>query len=137
MKISDIMSRDVKTVNPHTTLQQAARMMLHEDIGSLVVGENDKMVGVITDRDIVLRAVAEGRTLETTVGEIMSEKVCYCTEDDDLEAVASNMADIEKRRLPVVNSQKRLVGIVSLANIASARQSQVSGEVLRGVAKPH
>lgn len=114
MKISEIMSRDVKTVRPQATLQEVARMMQAEDIGSVVVGENDRMVGIVTDRDIVLRAVAEGRSMDAQVGDVMSKSVCYCTESDELEAVARNMADIEKRRLPVVNSQKRLVGIVSL-----------------------
>ncbi|EKT4467686.1 CBS domain-containing protein [Pseudomonas putida] len=137
MKISEIMSRDVQVVSPDTSLREAAQLMREQDIGSLVVGDNDRMIGVITDRDIVIRGVADGRSLDSAVQSLMSDKVCYCFDSDDVESVAANMADIEKRRLPVVDSEKRLVGIVSLGNLASARQNHVCGEVLQGVAKAH
>ncbi len=137
MKISEVMTRDVQVVPPKMSLRQAASLMRDMDVGSLIVGDNDKMIGVITDRDIVIRGLANDRIQETVVSDIMSEQVRYCYADDDIDAVAHNMAGIEKRRLPVVDSEKRLVGIVSLSNLASARKDHVCGAVLQGVARPH
>lgn len=137
MRISEVMSTDVCVVAPDTTLREAACLMASHDVGSLPVGEGDRLVGFLTDRDIVLRAVASGHGPEATVRQAMSPDVKYCFEDDDIDDVAANMAALEMRRLPVVDRDKRLVGIVSLANFAHSRDPAASQELLRGVARPH
>jgi CBS domain-containing protein len=131
------MSRDVCVIAPDDTLGRAAGVMAKHDIGSLPVGENDRLVGFITDRDIVVRALAQGMDADAAVREVMSREVKYCYADDDLDEVAMNMADLELRRLPVVDREKRLVGIVSLANFAHSRDTRASQELLQGVARPH
>jgi CBS domain-containing protein len=100
------------------SIRKAAQMMAEIDAGALPVGEGDRLVGMITDRDIAVRAVAAGKSPNTPVGDIMSSEVCYCFEDQDLDEIADNMSDIKVRRLPVVNRQKRLVGILSLSDMA-------------------
>lgn len=137
MKINEIMSREVRTIDPETTLQQAALLMRQADIGALIVNDNDRMVGIITDRDLVIRALAEGTRMDTPVREVMSEDVLYCYEDEEVDHIGKNMAQNQKRRLPVVNRDKRLVGVVSLANMASCNKDKVSATVLRGVANMH
>lgn len=137
MRISEVMTRDVCVVGPDTSLQEAARQMAARDVGSLPVGENDRLVGIITDRDIVLRGVSEGRSVDSTVAEVMTPEVQYCFEDQDVDEVATNMAGLEKRRLPVLDRDMRLVGIVSLANFAHSHDTEASQELLRGVARPH
>lgn len=137
MKINEIMTRDVCLAGPQQTIKEAARLMSERDVGSILVGENDRLVGVVTDRDIALRAVARGRDSDTPVAEVMSDKVRYCYDDEDVEHVVRNMADLEIRRLPVVDRDKRLVGIVSLANITHAHNGSATEEFLDSVAKPH
>ena len=136
-KISEVMTREIQVVRPEQTIREAAMTMAREDIGSLPVGENDKLIGMITDRDIVLRAVAEGRSLDTQVREVMTDTIKYCYDDDDVSHVAQNMAELQIRRLPVVNRDKRLVGIVALSNVAHCGDGHASEEMLRGVATPH
>ena len=118
MKIREHMSREVRTIAPDRSLRDAARMMASMDVGALPVGEDDRLVGMITDRDIAIRAVAEGRECDTPLREIMSPEVMYCFEDEDAAHVAANMGDIQVRRLPVLDRNKRLVGIVSLGDLA-------------------
>ncbi|GAB3509953.1 CBS domain-containing protein [Pseudoxanthomonas daejeonensis] len=137
MQISELMSADVCVIAPDDTLGRAAGVMAKHDIGSLPVGDNDRLVGFITDRDIVTRAVANGRGADMLVRDVMSTDVKYCFEDEDVEQVAANMAELQMRRLPVVNRDKRLVGIVSLANFAHGGDAYASQELLRGVAMPH
>ncbi|MBB3103986.1 CBS domain-containing protein [Azomonas macrocytogenes] len=137
MKINEIMTREVWTIQPETTLQEAAELMRQADTGSLIVNENDRMAGLVTDRDIVIRAVADGLDLQTPVSEIMSADVCYCFEDEEVDHVAENMGQIEKRRLPVVDRDKRLVGVISLANIASCNSDKVISHFANSVARPH
>lgn len=136
-KISEVMTRNIQVASPNQTIREAAMTMAREDIGSLPVGENDQLVGMITDRDIALRAVAEGRGPETRVREVMTDKIRYCYEDEDVAHVAHNMAELQVRRLPVVNRDKRLVGIVSLSNVAHCGDGKATEDMLRGVAKPH
>ncbi|HVY02771.1 MAG TPA: CBS domain-containing protein [Caulobacterales bacterium] len=136
MKVKDAMTEDVCTISPQSTLREAARCLSERDAGILPVEENDRLVGMITDRDIVIRAVAEGRGPETPVRDVMSQEVLYCRDDDDIEDVARNMADIQVRRLPVIDRDKRLVGIVSLADFAVAGSSGAAGRALEGVARP-
>lgn len=137
MAVSEIMSREVRTVSPDTTLQEAALLMRQVDVGALLVNDNDHLSGILTDRDLVVRALAEGLDLHTPVSEVMSPDVRYCFEDESVDHVAKNMAQIEKRRLAVVNCEKRLVGIVSLANVASCNADKLSANLLRGVTQAH
>ncbi|HEU5296733.1 MAG TPA: CBS domain-containing protein [Burkholderiaceae bacterium] len=137
MRVSEAMTHDVSTVRPDETLQQAALKMAELDAGVLPVGADDRLVGMITDRDIAVRAVAKGNGPETKVRDAMSEDVKYCFEDEDLDAVQKNMGYIRVRRLPVVNRQKRLVGIVSLGDIVSTtRNARKAGQALAGISQP-
>jgi CBS domain-containing protein len=136
MKVSEAMTTDVRIGNPNQTIQEAARMMGELDAGVLPIGENDRLVGMITDRDIAIRAVAKGLAPNTPVRDVMTREVKYCFEDDDLEDVAHNMADIQVRRLPVLNRDKRLVGIVSVGDIAIAEGPEPAGEAICGISEP-
>jgi CBS domain-containing protein len=136
MRVSEAMTRDVRVANPGQSIRDAARMMAEIDAGAMPVGENDRLVGMITDRDIVIRAVAQGKGPDTPVREVMSSEVKYCFEDEDLEHVAKNMGDIQVRRLPVVNRDKRLVGIVALGDIARKEDATTTGQATAGVSRP-
>ena len=120
-KISEVMSSDVQTISPDATIEEAAQEMRDGDFGLLPVGDEEQLLGVITDRDIAIRAVAEGRGPSTPVSEIMSEGVIWVHEDDSIEEAAEIMSDNQIRRLPVVNAEQRLVGIVSLEDFAVDR----------------
>ena len=133
MKIKDVMTTDVRTAAPDQTMRSAAQMMHQVDSGVLPVGENDRLVGMITDRDIAVRGVAEGKGPETPIRDVMSAEVKYCFEDDELDSVADNMADLKVRRLPVINRDKRLVGMVSLGDFAGRNVAQ---DALQGVTRP-
>ncbi|HEY8942362.1 MAG TPA: CBS domain-containing protein [Cellvibrio sp.] len=137
MKIKDIMTHNVETLSADSTICEAACAMEKADCGAILVKEGDRLVGMITDRDIAIRAVANGLNHETPISKVMTEKIRYCFEDEDIQHVAENMADIQLRRLPVLNRDKRLVGVVSLGNIASCRSQKASATVLQGVAKAH
>lgn len=132
MKIKDIMTDDVQYANPGTSLTQVAKLMKEFDCGSIPVVENDKLVGMVTDRDIVLRCVAEDKEALLTMAEqCMSSGILYCYQDDSVEDVLDNMGDEAVRRLPVVDKNKRLVGIVSLGDLASAcRDKRAPGAAL-------
>ncbi len=136
MKVSDLMTRDVRVANPDEAIQFVARIMAGLDVGALPVGENDRLVGMITDRDIALRAIAEGKGPDTKVRDVMTADVQYCYDDQDIDEVAENMAGIQVRRLPVVNRDKRLVGILSLGDIALSGSEDNAGEALKGVSRP-
>ena len=135
MRVSEAMTRDVRVANPDQTIREAAQMMAELDAGALPVGEQDRLVGMITDRDIAVRAVAHGKSPDTRVRDVMTDDVKYCFDDDDVEDVARNMADIQVRRLPVVNRDKRLVGIVAIADIAASEEPQVVGEAVSGISE--
>lgn len=139
MKISEIMSSECKWLPRNATVKEAARIMRDQDFGFLPVGctDMDKLVGTITDRDICLKVVAEGRDPEqVSVEEIMTENVLYCYDDEDVNKVCDNMSDIRVRRLPVVNRDKRLVGVVSFGDLSqgandkkiSATQQEITRE---------
>jgi CBS domain-containing protein len=136
MKISKCMTREVKLANPEQTIQEAARMMCDIDAGVLPIGENDRLVGMITDRDIAVRAVAEGKSPDTKIREVMSEEVLYCFDDQELEDVARNMADIKVRRLPVLNRSKHLVGIVSLGDLSKKQDPSMTAKAVSNISKP-
>jgi len=120
MNVSECMTPDARVCAPDDTIRDAARTMKEIDSGFLPVGENDRLVGMITDRDLAVRAIADGMTPDTPVREVMSREVCYCYEDEDLDDVAGQMSDLQVRRLPVLNRQKRLVGVISLGDISHA-----------------
>ena len=136
MRVSEAMTRDVRVATPGQSIRDVAKMMADIDAGAMPVGENDRLVGMITDRDIAIRAVAEGKGPDTPVREVMSSDIKYCYEDEDLEHVAENMGDLQVRRLPVVNREKRLVGIVALGDIARHEDHQTTGEATADVSKP-
>ncbi len=136
MHVSEAMSSDVKIANPNQPIRHAAAMMAEIDAGVLPVGENDRLVGMITDRDIAIRAVAAGKLPSTLVRDVMSKEVDYCFEDDDLDEVAAKMAEAKLRRMPVLNRNKRLVGIISLGDIAIADGPANAGEALCDISAP-
>jgi CBS domain-containing protein len=137
MRISEAMTRDVRICTPGQTIREVARTMGEIDAGAMPVGENDRLIGMITDRDIAIRAVAQGKGPDTPVREIMSEHVEYCYDDEDLERVAQGMAEVRVRRLPVVNREKRLVGILSLGDVARKEaQPNVVAEAVAEVSTP-
>jgi len=135
--VSDVMTRDVYLASPDQTIREVAGAMAKADVGSLPVGENDRLVGMITDRDIVLRAVAKGLDPKTPVRDVMTGRIQYCYEDDDVVGVAENMAHLGVRRLAVLNHDKRLVGIVALSNVANCGEAKAASKLLKGVAEPH
>jgi CBS domain-containing protein len=131
------MNSDVRVTSPDQSIREAARMMAQIDAGVLPVGENDRLAGMITDRDIAIRAVAAGKGPDTPVRDVMSQEVKYCFEDDDLEDVAQEMAEYKVRRMPVLNHDKRLVGILSLGDIALAADAAgTAGAALSGISEP-
>ena len=117
-QLKDLMSRDVKVINPDMTIGEAAQKMRDGDFGMLPVGEDDRMIGTISDRDIAIRAVAEGKDAGTKVRDVMSEGIAWAYEDDSVEQAAMIMSEHQVRRLPVVDREKRLVGIVALGDFA-------------------
>ena len=136
MRVSEAMTRGVKLCTPGQTIREAARTMAEIDAGAMPVGENDRLIGMITDRDIAIRAVAQGKGPDTPVREVMSEHIHYCYEDEELDDVAQNMGDIRVRRLPVVNREKRLVGILSLGDVARTEGGETVGDAVVGVSQP-
>ena len=136
MKVSEAMTRDVRVANPDETVQQAAKLMANLDAGVLPVGENDRLVGMVTDRDIAIRGVAEGKGPDAKVREVMSKDVKYCYDDQEVCDVIQNMGDIKVRRLPVLNRDKRLVGILSLGDVAKVESEKETGEALSKISRP-
>jgi CBS domain-containing protein len=138
MKVSEVMTPEVKSIHPQAGLPEAAMAMRTLDVGSLPVLEGDRLVGIVTDRDIAVRAVAEGRDLATAlVGDVMTKTVVHVFEDQDVDDAVERMATWQVRRLPVVNRQRRLVGILSLADLAvNGRNSKDAGRALHGISQP-
>jgi CBS domain-containing protein len=136
MKVSQAMTKDVHVASPEETIKQAARIMADLDAGILPVGEKDHLVGMITDRDIAIRGIAKGKGPKAKVRDVMTKDVKYCFDDQEIGEVTSNMADIQVRRLPVLSRDKRLVGILSLGDIALSRDSEDAGDALRGISRP-
>ena len=133
MHVNEAMSTDVRIATPDQTIKEAATIMAEIDAGILPVGDNDRLVGMITDLDIAVRGVAKGLKPDAKVRDVMSKEVRYCFEDDDIEDVAANMAELKVRRLPVLNREKRLVGILSLGDIAMADGPDSAGEAIVGI----
>jgi len=121
MKVSEMMTRDVCLASPGQKLRDVAAEMKKRDIGVLPVGDNERLVGMITDRDIAVRGISQGLGPEASVRDVMSNEVKYCFESDEIGDLAQSMADEQIRRLPVLNDKKRLVGIISLGDLAAGR----------------
>lgn len=137
MQVKEAMTRDPKVTSPDTTLVDVAALMVAEDVGAIPVGENDRLVGMVTDRDIAVRAVAEGGNPgNTTVREVMSPGVYYCFEDADLSEAAATMAEHQVQRLPVLNRDKRLVGMIAVADLAR-NDTDALARAFRGIAEPN
>lgn len=136
MRVSEAMTPEVKVASPDQTIRDAAKTMAEIDAGVLPVGENDRLVGMITDRDITVRAVAKGMGPDTRIRDVMSREVLYCFEDEEIEDVAQNMAELKVRRLPVLNREKRLVGILSLCDIALTQGPEAVAEAIAGISEP-
>ena len=135
MKVREAMTNEVRVTSPDRSIRDAARLMAEIDAGALPVGENDRLVGMITDRDIAVRAVAEGKSLETNVSDVMSKEVLYCFHDEDLDDVARNMSDVKVRRLPVLNREKRLVGILSFGDLARNEDANTAGHTIAHISE--
>jgi CBS domain-containing protein len=133
----ECMSRDVCLTKPNASVEDAAKAMADCEVGALPVSEGDRLIGMVTDRDIAVRCVAVGLDPgTTTVREVMSDTINYCYANDDVESVAANMAELQVRRLPVLDRGERLVGVVSLGDIARAADADVTGRALREVSQP-
>jgi CBS domain-containing protein len=136
MQIGQFMSRSVELVSPDSTLKEAAAAMARLDFGALPVGDGDRLVGMVTDRDIAVRGIAAGHGPDASIREVMTPNVKYCFEDEDAAHVAENMAALQVRRLPVMNRNKRLVGIVALADLAYSGAFSETAQALRGISQP-
>jgi CBS domain-containing protein len=134
-QLRDVMTSDVKAVAPDATAQEAAGFMLSADTGSIPVTDGDRVVGMITDRDIAVRCVAEGRGPDCTVRDLMSENIICARDTDDVLAVAQRMSDAQVRRLPVVDADDRLVGMVSLGDLSREAQQSAAATALEGVSQ--
>ena len=136
MKISDVMTSEEQTIGPNQTAREAAAFMLSADAGSIPVTEGDQLIGMITDRDIAVRGVAKGHGPDTPVRDLMSSDIICANIDDDLGAVASKMSEAQVRRLPVIDEQQRLCGIVSLGDLSRESEGEQATQALEGVSQP-
>jgi CBS domain-containing protein len=136
MNVSECMTREVRLADPEQSLRQAAQAMAECDAGVLPVRENDRLVGMITDRDIALRGIAAGKGPDAKVREVMSAEVRYCFEDQPIEDVLRNMSGQQLRRMPVLSRDKRLVGILSLCDAASKGAAAKVGEAVSEISRP-
>jgi CBS domain-containing protein len=136
MKVSDAMTPEVQLCTPDDTLKDAAQAMAALGVGLLPVTDNDRLVGMISDRDIAIRGIGMGRGPEGRVGDVMTADVKYCYDDQDLEEVSANMGEIQVRRLPVLNRSKQLVGIIALGDIALIQGGNGTGAALCGISRP-
>ncbi len=138
MKVKDAMHTGVTWVDPNTPLSKIAKKMRTEDIGAVPIGENDRLVGILTDRDICCRGLGDGHDVsKLTARDLMSKPILYCHEDQDVKDAIKIMKKGQVRRLPVINEKKRLVGMLSLGDISACEPRQVSGEALKATAAHH
>jgi len=137
MRLGEVMTRDVEVIGPNAVLKEAAAKMKDLDVGLIPVCDGDELKGTLTDRDITVRATAEGRNPSKTKVSAMSTEIAYCFEDQEIEEAMSLMEARQIRRLPILNSEKRLVGIVSLGDLAvHSGQNELLGETLKEVSRP-
>ena len=138
MKVKDVMHRGVKWVEPETPVREVARIMRDEDIGSIPVGDDDRLVGIVTDRDIICRGLADGGDMDVlTARDLMSKPIIYCRADDELEYAIRLMEKNKIRRLPVIDQDERLTGMLALGDISALGGEDVAGEVMRSVSAHH
>lgn len=135
MKVSDVMTSSVETVSPDQTAQEAAAFMLSADTGSIPVTEGEKLVGIVTDRDIAVRGIAKGHGPNTLVRDLMSADLICARTDDDVADVATRMSEAQVRRLPVIDADERLCGVVSLGDLSRETDPSTASEALMGVSK--
>lgn len=136
-RIADVMTRNVRTLSPSDKVVIAAKLMAEMDVGSLPVCDADRLVGIVTDRDIVLRAVASGRAVDdTSLDEVMTRDPQACTEDQPVEDVLESMRDAQVRRMPVVDAERHVVGLVSLGDLAVKHDQGEAGDALEGISEP-
>ncbi len=137
MKLREIMTSEVEVIHPNDTLQTAARKMHDRDIGFLPVCDGDRLIGVLTDRDIIVRALAEGMDSKAMLGrDLVTSPAIYCFDDQSVDEAAKLMHDNQIRRLVVLNRDKQMVGVVSLGDLAVNADDKLSGEVLQSVSEP-
>ena len=136
MKVSEVMTRDVQTVSPDQPVREAAGFMLSADAGSIPVTDGDRLIGMITDRDIAVRGIAKGYGPDTPVRELMTDDLVIAREDDDTDDIAARMSSAQVRRLPVVDDQQRLCGIVSLGDLTQKGSDSAAEQALEGVTRP-
>jgi CBS domain-containing protein len=129
------MTREVRLGDPDMTLQEAARQMAQCDSGVLPIGENDRLVGMLTDRDIAIRGVALGKGPNDTIRDVMSREVRWCYEDEAVEDALRRMAEEQIRRIPVLSRAKRLVGIVAISDLIAATRADRAGETLSAISR--
>jgi CBS domain-containing protein len=139
MQVKEAMHRGVQWVTPDTPLREVAKLMRRDDIGAIPVGENDKLVGMITDRDIVCKGLASDKfdLDKATARQVMTKGIHTCRADDELEAAVHHMEKLQVRRLPVIDSNKRMVGILSLGDVSHAAPGRVAASYLKAVASHH
>ena len=136
MRISEVMTERVRYVDPDAPLTKIAAEMRDNDFGAVPVAEEERLIGMVTDRDIVVRGIAQGLDLNATARQVMSANVLYCFEDDSIEDVLKNMGANQVRRLPVINRAKRLVGVVSLGDLSKAAGQSPAGGALKKISQP-
>lgn len=136
MLVKEIMTKSVDFITPQTSLAEAAQIMRDDDVGSLPVAENDRLVGMLTDRDIIVRTIAEGK-FNATAKDAMTKKVLYAFEDDSIEDLMTNFSKNQVHRMPVINHDKKLVGIVSLGDLSCKGSKQLAGEALCKISQPN
>jgi len=136
MKVSEVMTRDVQTVSPDQPVQEAASFMLSADAGSIPATQGDRLIGMITDRDIAVRGVAKGYGPDTPVRELMTDDIVTARLDDDTDDIAARMSSAQVRRLPVIDDQERLCGIVSLGDMTQKGSDSAAEQALEGVTEP-
>jgi CBS domain-containing protein len=136
MKVSEVMTREVQTVQPDQPVQEAAGFMLSTDAGSIPVTEGERLIGMITDRDIAVRGIAKGYGPDTPVRELMTDDLVIVRIDDDIEDAATKMSEAQVRRLPVIDQDERLCGIVSLGDLSREADNDCASEALEGVSQP-
>ncbi|MCZ4092917.1 CBS domain-containing protein [Sinorhizobium psoraleae] len=138
MRISEAMHSGVRWISPDTDLRTAARIMKDDDIGALPVGENDRLVGMVTDRDMALRAFANGHDVSSlTVRDVMTNEIVLCRTSESIEDAIHLMEEKKIRRLPVINEDKRMVGMLSLGDISHCSSREMTGELLKAVSDHH
>jgi len=139
MKVREVMHKGVDWVGPNTLLTDLAKLMRQHDIGAIPIGENDELIGMVTDRDIVCKGLAEDSfdARRTTAREVVTPGIHCCREDDDLAKAVRHMEELKVRRLPVINTSKRMVGILSLGDVSRSAPNDLLSEIVKSVSVHH